>query len=680
MRRDAAEAAGRLIAAANEALAGAQRGGAVDARLTERVGATSGYRGSEHQARLWRGYFPDYYGRTAGQRATLPGGPHGPAAVRHMIDVFRIPRWIAAPGYSNHQDGIAIDLRQRRRAGSGIRNSSNPAQLAAWRRSWLHGWLVQNAQTFGFQPYAREPWHWVFRGPSATRLVEASPAAEEPSETETLEAAEGEDWATGAEGEFEGSMSEQPVSLAMEPAGETGKAAPDVQQLDEDSFEMPADVANEADLASRSAWESIPAEFEERETEEEEFEAGELEDQLEPGELEDEDFEAGERLGGELEHAQPGTEHEASGDELEVGEVALSTASSLMAARSVGALETLDPASGAEETFRSTVSLLELEPELQNFQFVDRIVGVGSFLLGGPIRPNDTGGAVTVLQNTLRSLGPQVQATGTFDAATEAAVRIFKAGHGLCPTPIVQPQTKAVMLRTLSIRNNPSVDPIPEAIVNIARSQIPRWLVNGNHLLETDRVVTPFLQEYYRDGVCADIPAANLQSATWHASDAGAWSATFVSWVMLTAGAGAEFRRSRAHRVYVRAAKDNRCNNVANRFWAYRATEVAPEPGDLICRNRQPNNATAVTYENVQQQNILWAMHCDIVTQGAQGGNIMVTGGNVAIPGGNPRLGLTLAERAIAVQANGLVDIARHPDVMAIVRCRGRHPTAPQAC
>jgi hypothetical protein len=178
MRSDAAEAAGRLIAAATEALGRAKQAGVADARGTERVTATSGYRSSEHQARLWRSYFPKYYRRTESQRASLSGGSHGPAAVAYMIDVFRVPRWIAAPGYSNHQSGIAIDLKQDRAAGSAIRNSSNAAQLAAWRRSWLHSWLTQNAASFGFQPYAREPWHWVFRSAGVSRLYEQSEATE----------------------------------------------------------------------------------------------------------------------------------------------------------------------------------------------------------------------------------------------------------------------------------------------------------------------------------------------------------------------------------------------------------------------------------------------------------------------------------------------------------------------
>jgi LAS superfamily LD-carboxypeptidase LdcB len=163
MRRDAAAAAGRMLAAANAALAAAQAAGDQDARRTIRVGAASGYRGRAHQETLWHRYFPRYYHETRQARALLPGGPYGPAAVRHLIEEYGIPRRIAAPGYSNHQNGIAIDILQRRQPGHRIQNSTAAAAVRAWRSTWLHGWLRQNAGSFGFHPYEREPWHWNFR-------------------------------------------------------------------------------------------------------------------------------------------------------------------------------------------------------------------------------------------------------------------------------------------------------------------------------------------------------------------------------------------------------------------------------------------------------------------------------------------------------------------------------------
>jgi hypothetical protein len=56
---------------------------------------------------------------------TEHAGPHSAEAVRYMLEVFHLPRWVAAPGFSNHQAGIAIDLQQERERapirGGGVR-------------------------------------------------------------------------------------------------------------------------------------------------------------------------------------------------------------------------------------------------------------------------------------------------------------------------------------------------------------------------------------------------------------------------------------------------------------------------------------------------------------------------------------------------------------------------------
>jgi monoamine oxidase len=168
MRGDAAVAAGRLLAAANSALAAAQVSGDQDAARTVRVTAASGYRNRSHQETLWRKYFAGYYDETRAARESLPDGPHGAAAVHYLLETFRIPARVAAPGYSNHQNGIAIDLAQERAPGHRVRNSTSAAAVQAWRRTWLSGWLREHAATFGFQPYQREPWHWDYR-PGDTR-------------------------------------------------------------------------------------------------------------------------------------------------------------------------------------------------------------------------------------------------------------------------------------------------------------------------------------------------------------------------------------------------------------------------------------------------------------------------------------------------------------------------------
>lgn len=327
---------------------------------------------------------------------------------------------------------------------------------------------------------------------------------------------------------------------------------------------------------------------------------------------------------------------------------------------------------------RSTLQLAQLEPELEGPGILERIRGIVAFGLGQPLRLGSTGSAVAVLQHALGRLGHSVtDPEGTFGASTAAAVRTFQTRHGLCVNGVAGGQTKGAISRAIARLNDPAADPLPAAIVRVALAQVPRWHVGGRYLLETDAGATPILQEYYRDGVCRDVSAANLQSAAWHRDNY--WSAVFVSWVMRSAGAGTAFAYSTAHRTYVRAARRNRCQgNTANPFWAYRATEVAPEPGDLVCRARQ--HTPPATYENIEQP-VAWPLHCDIVTSAPQGGRIMVVGGNVAVPGAAGHAGLTAAQRPLRVRPDGHIDLTgNQSSYIAVVRCRGAAPGVPQAC
>ncbi len=168
-----AEAAGRLLEAATADLAAAQKAGDADAVHTVRLRATSGSRGSDHQKRLWLGYFATkYYDQTRSARAKIPDGPHSDAAVDYLLRPrgdggYGIPGRIAAPGYSNHQGGIAIDFWQDRTKGNRIGNDSDDPARCRWRQSWFHGWLRTHAATYGFRPIATEEWHWEYRPGSA---------------------------------------------------------------------------------------------------------------------------------------------------------------------------------------------------------------------------------------------------------------------------------------------------------------------------------------------------------------------------------------------------------------------------------------------------------------------------------------------------------------------------------
>ena len=168
---ETAAAAGRLLNAAQAELANDKEAGDADALRTIGLGVSSGYRSSQTQRELWLGYFKDYYNQSRAARAKIPAGPHSTQAVDYMLDPggFGLRGKIAAPGYSNHQNGIAIDFLQTRTKGHAIKNSTKKEWRKAWYASWFHRWLRNNAHLFGFQPIATEEWHWEYREGAASR-------------------------------------------------------------------------------------------------------------------------------------------------------------------------------------------------------------------------------------------------------------------------------------------------------------------------------------------------------------------------------------------------------------------------------------------------------------------------------------------------------------------------------
>lgn len=181
-RPETARAAGRLLAAANADLQKAQASGDADALRTTRLTVTSGYRGSDHQRSLWIKYFKKYYNQTRTYREALAEGAHSQAAVAYMLKPkakrgFGLGGRIAAPGFSNHQNGIAVDLYQQRKAGHGIANSSDDNARRAWRNTWFYRWMKQNAAAHGFEQLPTEEWHWELRRkPTATAEFEEEAA------------------------------------------------------------------------------------------------------------------------------------------------------------------------------------------------------------------------------------------------------------------------------------------------------------------------------------------------------------------------------------------------------------------------------------------------------------------------------------------------------------------------
>lgn len=313
-------------------------------------------------------------------------------------------------------------------------------------------------------------------------------------------------------------------------------------------------------------------------------------------------------------------------------------------------------------------ALLDSEAEASASLF-ERVKGAVLFAAGPTLRRGDSGAAVAALQRALAALGAEISADGAFGPATEQAVRDFQTRSGLSVDGLVGPQTKAALAAALrgGAAPAPSPGPIPtpapqsgdvgREIARIAEEEYRRWHPASGPFQETDAAATPILQRYYREGVNTTISSTDLQSKTWQAGHP--WSAVFVSWVMQAAGARS-FRGSRAHVVYVAAAKRNRLAGAHdNPFWAYRPTEVAPQIGDLVCFER---SGSGVTYDNVDDGQHR-ASHCDVVTA--------IRPGFLRVVGGNVNQNVDAKENIRLLPDGRVARDGKQALIYAIVRCRG---------
>jgi D-alanyl-D-alanine carboxypeptidase len=155
MRRAAAAEAKQLLDQARRDWQADRARGDPKALRQGRPGLNNAYRPPEEQFRLWQKYFPKYYKATAERRRQDPGGEHGAAAASRLAAY--VSNWIGAPGYSLHQDGLAMDLQG---------GSLGPSGPDTWRQSWYWDWLGRNAAHYHFRQNTsiNEPWHWEYFG------------------------------------------------------------------------------------------------------------------------------------------------------------------------------------------------------------------------------------------------------------------------------------------------------------------------------------------------------------------------------------------------------------------------------------------------------------------------------------------------------------------------------------
>lgn len=159
MRRAAAAEARQLLAQARQDWRADRARGDPKALGQGQPGLNNAYRSPGEQFVIWQRNFPGYYKETAGLRRRARGGEHGAAAADRLVDY--VGRWVAAPGYSLHQNGLAMDL-----AGGSLRISRKGGRRQSWRQSWYWDWLGRNAARYHFRQNTSidEPWHWEYFG------------------------------------------------------------------------------------------------------------------------------------------------------------------------------------------------------------------------------------------------------------------------------------------------------------------------------------------------------------------------------------------------------------------------------------------------------------------------------------------------------------------------------------
>ncbi len=224
--------------------------------------------------------------------------------------------------------------------------------------------------------------------------------------------------------------------------------------------------------------------------------------------------------------------------------------------------------------------------------------------------------SIQILLNQLASDEKELlEPDGIWGPKTNAALASFAKNVNLSADAIRSASETGKLVAAL--RAAVSKVPLAKRIVLVAIGEKIFW--RDGQRQETDARVASRVRQYWLS-TNLDYTEAEIQTTKFQSSNP--WSAAFVSWVMMRAGAGDQFAYAAAHWRYTAAAKENRLAGNKNPFKAYRPSERPLKKSTVVVKRRSNSHAT---YDNVQLGH---KTHGDIVV-GFDSGEVFTIGGNV---------------------------------------------------
>jgi len=187
---------------------------------------------------------------------------------------------------------------------------------------------------------------------------------------------------------------------------------------------------------------------------------------------------------------------------------------------------------------------------------------------------------------------------------------------------------------------NTSGNSLKQQLIRAVLYEHFRWNTPATYR-ENDSLMLDIMKAYWAN-LGQQVTSHELQDSLWQ--EMHPWSAAFISWVMRRAGAGDNFCYAPNHATYIVAARNNvGKDNAVFKAYNINDTNAAwPQPGDLLCKNRDGKIYTL----NTIHKNCI--SHCDVVIESDSVHRIVTTiGGNV-----NNRV----AKRIVFLNEKGFID------------------------